>query len=248
MTTTYGTSSGSAAAIGTRIALTLVGAAGLIVGAFMDWTRSIQGTKLDVQAFWTTNFHTTQTFVENVGIRDDRARPRGGGRAGDGHGLAYQARGCDRGGRVRPVRDRGLSLVRSTTSIGVGAWLALAGGIVTLFAGFFGPASRHHRSDEHRRRGRVTPQPCIGPCARRARRPRHPGIHCPPCRGRCASVSNSPRSNATCAGPSTRRWRARPRRWGSTRSGSATICSTATTDDPSAGRGKRGRCSRGSRR
>ncbi len=48
MTTTYGTSRSSAAAIGTRIALTLVGAAGLIVGAFMGRTRSIPGTKLDV--------------------------------------------------------------------------------------------------------------------------------------------------------------------------------------------------------
>ncbi len=69
MTTTYGTSSSSATAIGARIALTLVGAAGLIVGAFMDWTRSIQGTKLDVQAFWTTNFQSTETFVRSAGSR-----------------------------------------------------------------------------------------------------------------------------------------------------------------------------------
>ena len=38
MTTTYGTTTGSAAGVGARVALTLLGAAGLIVGAFMEWT------------------------------------------------------------------------------------------------------------------------------------------------------------------------------------------------------------------
>ena len=68
MTTTYGTTTGSAAGVGARVALTLLGAAGLIVGAFMEWTASIDGTKLAMKALWTTNFHTTETFLATVGF------------------------------------------------------------------------------------------------------------------------------------------------------------------------------------
>ena len=68
MTTTYGTTTGSAAGVGARVALTLLGAAGLIVGAFMEWIASIDGTKLAMKALWTTNFHTTETFVATVGF------------------------------------------------------------------------------------------------------------------------------------------------------------------------------------
>ena len=56
---------------------------------------------------------------------------------------------------------------------------------------------------------------------RRARRPRGSEAQ-----AECGSASNFPRSSARCAGPSTWRWPGRPRRSGSTRSGSATTCST----------------------
>ena len=55
----------------------------------------------------------------------------------------------------------------------------------------------------------------------------------------CASAFSSLRSSATCAGRSTSRWRGRPRRSGSTRSGSATTCSTTIR---SVRRGRRTRC------
>ena len=58
---------------------------------------------------------------------------------------------------------------------------------------------------------------------------------------RCASASSSPRSSARCAGRSSARSRGRPRRSGSTRSGSATTCSTEATAGRSAGRGTCGR-------
>ena len=111
MTTTYGTTTGSAAGVGARVALTLLGAAGLIVGAFMEWTASIDGTKLAMKALWTTNFHTTETFVATVGFASIVVGSRGGRRAGDRHRMADQARRCGRRGRVHPVRDRGLPLV-----------------------------------------------------------------------------------------------------------------------------------------
>ena len=56
------------------------------------------------------------------------------------------------------------------------------------------------------------------------------------------SASSSPRWSATSAGRSTWRWRGPRRRAASTRSGSATTCSTRPrTAGPSAGRGRRGR-------
>jgi hypothetical protein len=138
MTTTYGTSSSSATAIGARIALTLVGAAGLIVGAFMDWTRSIQGTKLDVQAFWTTNFQSTETFVRSAGF----AMIVVGLVAVVG--LAMATGWLTRlAGAVAVIGFVlfAIEVYRSSADdmIEVGAWLVLAGGIVTLIAGFVGP-------------------------------------------------------------------------------------------------------------
>ena len=138
MTTTYGTSSSSAAAIGTRIVLTLVGAAGLIVGAFMDWTRSIPGTKLDVQAFWTTDFRSTETFVRTAGF----AMIVVGLVAviGLAMGTGWLTRLAGAVAVVGFVLFA-IEVYRSSADdmIETGAWLVLAGGIVTLIAGFVGP-------------------------------------------------------------------------------------------------------------
>ncbi len=138
MTTTYGTSSNSATAIGARIVLTLVGAAGLIVGAFMDWTRSFQGTKLDVQAFWTTNFQSTETFVRTAGF----AMIVVGLVAVVG--LAMATGWLTRlAGAVAVIGFVlfAIEVYRSSANdmIEVGAWLVRAGGVVTLLAGFVGP-------------------------------------------------------------------------------------------------------------
>ena len=64
----------------------------------------------------------------------------------------------------------------------------------------------------------------------------------------CASASSCPRSSARCAGRSFARSRWPPSAAASTRSGSATTCSTAATAAPSAGRGTCGRRSRPWRR
>jgi hypothetical protein len=138
MTTTYGTTSGTATGIGARIALTLLGAAGLIIGAFLDWTPSIQGTKLDMRAFWTTNFRSTGTFVATAGF----AMIVVGLVAVVG--LAMETGWLTRlAGAVAVVGFVlfAIEVYRSTADemLEVGAWIALAGGVVCLVAGFFGP-------------------------------------------------------------------------------------------------------------
>ena len=138
MTTTYGTSTGSAAGVGARVVLTLLGAAGLIVGAFMEWTRSIDGTKLDMRALWTTSFKTTETFVATVGFAMIVVGLVAIVGLATGTGWLTRLAGAV---AVIGFILFAIEIYRSSADemIGVGAWIALAGGIVTLIAGFFGP-------------------------------------------------------------------------------------------------------------
>lgn len=138
MTTTYGTSTPSAAGVGARVALTLLGAAGLIVGAFMEWTGSIDGTKLAMKALWTTNFHTTDTFVATVGFASIVIGLVAIVGLATGTGWLTRLAGAV---AVVGFILFAIEVYRSSAddTIGVGAWIALAGGIVTLIAGFFGP-------------------------------------------------------------------------------------------------------------
>jgi hypothetical protein len=137
MTTTYSTSTGSAASVA-RVALTLLGAAGLIVGAFMEWTRSIDGTKLDLRALWTTNFQTTDTFVATVGFAMIVVGLVAIVGLAIGSGWLTRLAGAV---AVVGFVLFAIEVYRSSADdmIGVGAWIALAGGIVTLIAGFLGP-------------------------------------------------------------------------------------------------------------
>lgn len=51
-----------------RVLLTLVGAAGLIVGAFMDWIRGIPGTQLSLSALYKTPFVSDTHLPVTVGF------------------------------------------------------------------------------------------------------------------------------------------------------------------------------------
>src|SRR5262249_30705913 len=51
-----------------RIVLTLLGAAGMIVGAFLRWIHHITGVQLDMRALWRTEFLSTSTFFRTVGF------------------------------------------------------------------------------------------------------------------------------------------------------------------------------------
>jgi hypothetical protein len=51
-----------------RILFTLIGAAGLIVGAFMEWIRDIDGTRLGLEALFERPFQPEAGLVGTVGF------------------------------------------------------------------------------------------------------------------------------------------------------------------------------------
>lgn len=53
--------------IASRLLLTTLGAAGLIGGAFLQWTRDIQGTDLDWHAAYQPTIATTSDSVRSIG-------------------------------------------------------------------------------------------------------------------------------------------------------------------------------------
>src|SRR5205823_9210783 len=57
----------SFAGFGARFVLTVLGAGGLIVGAFMNWTASLAGTDLSIKASWRTTFERSDRFIMTVG-------------------------------------------------------------------------------------------------------------------------------------------------------------------------------------
>ena len=123
--------------LGVRVVLTLVGAAGLIVGAFLTWIDGIRGTDLSIDALWRTTFHSTGQFVQTIGFASIVV-----GLVAI-VGLAFASGWLTRlAGAVGIVgfvlfaiqvfRDSG------SHTWGAGGWLALAGSIVVLIGGFLG--------------------------------------------------------------------------------------------------------------
>jgi hypothetical protein len=121
-----------------RIILTLLGAAGMIVGAFLNWFQGTTGVDLDIRAFWETTFDQTSTFVETVGfvmiVLGLLAIV----------GLAPRSGWLTRFAGALAIAGIGLFLIQiyradqTVTDVQVGASLALFGGIVALIGGFFG--------------------------------------------------------------------------------------------------------------
>jgi hypothetical protein len=127
------------AGMSVRVLLTLVGAAGLIVGAFMDWIGGTSGVDLDVRSLWESGFdQESETFLATIGfvaivlglLTILGLAPRSGWltRVAGALGivlfvlLAIQVYRAD-----LTVQD-----------IEAGAWIALGGGVVALIGGFFG--------------------------------------------------------------------------------------------------------------
>jgi len=50
-----------------RILLTALGAAGLIVGAFLDWTRNAEGTHVSWRAVYQDSFGGTDNIAQSIG-------------------------------------------------------------------------------------------------------------------------------------------------------------------------------------
>lgn len=53
--------------ITSRVLLTALGAAGLIVGAFLNWTRDTQGTHVSWRSVYTDAFGSTDSIVKSIG-------------------------------------------------------------------------------------------------------------------------------------------------------------------------------------
>jgi peptidoglycan/LPS O-acetylase OafA/YrhL len=50
-----------------RILLTALGAAGLIVGAFLNWTRDLEGTHVSWRAVYQDTFGSTDNIAQSIG-------------------------------------------------------------------------------------------------------------------------------------------------------------------------------------
>jgi hypothetical protein len=128
------------ASLGVRVVLTLVGAAGLVISAFMNWIKDVNGVDLSVRTLWQDNAvqAKTSTFVETIGF------------AVIVLGLIAIIGLTTRFGWLTrlagAVAIAGFVLFAihvyranlTVSDIQVGAWVALAGGIVAVVAGFFG--------------------------------------------------------------------------------------------------------------
>jgi hypothetical protein len=125
-----------------RFALTLLGAAGLVIGGLLVWVRpaSRVGTEIPVRFLWSTTGADTTAFVQTVGfvavVLGLLAIV----------GLAFRSGWLTRMAGVLGIVEFvlfAITISRADGSsfpdaVGVGAWLALAGGIVALAGGLLG--------------------------------------------------------------------------------------------------------------
>jgi hypothetical protein len=124
-----------------RIVLTLVGAGMMVVGAFMAWVRSVLGSNLSWKAFYSTDLVHAHSFVESVGfvfivlallgIVGLAAWTGGLGRLAGALGIAGFVLFA-----IQVFRASGQNIEGLDTRIEIGAWLALAGSVIVLIAGF----------------------------------------------------------------------------------------------------------------
>jgi hypothetical protein len=135
-TTSYGTSHRTAG-VGARVFLTLLGTAGIVIGAFLRWTAGIDGTKLDIRALWTTTLRSTGVFVQTAGFAMIALGLVAVIGAALGSGWLTRLAGAV---AIVGLILFGIEVYRSPAHEGLqlGAWIVFAGAVVTLVAGFFG--------------------------------------------------------------------------------------------------------------
>ena len=128
---------GSPTGIGLRVILTLLGALGLIVSAFLPWLDGVGGLELPLRALIETTFTETSSTFTTVGF------------AAIVLGLlAVVGLAARFGGLTRAAGALGIVMVilfaiqvyRETGSVEMreGAWVALGGAIVAVIGGFMG--------------------------------------------------------------------------------------------------------------
>jgi cellobiose-specific phosphotransferase system component IIC len=122
-----------------RIVLTLAGAAGLVISAFMDWAQGNAASDIGVRSLWSTNFNhpgndwltTIAAILVALGL------------------LAILGMAPRTGWLTSLAGALGIALFvmflvqlyradLSVNDLDPGAWVGLAGGIVALIGGFFG--------------------------------------------------------------------------------------------------------------
>jgi hypothetical protein len=128
----------SPARIVLRLALVAIGAAGLLVGAFLEWVNGINGIDLSNRVFFRADITTTTRFVESSGF----VAMAVGLVAVLGLALVsgWIIRLAGIAGMIAFVLSL-ISLARVQEpslpqGIGVGLWMLLAGSIVIVLAGF----------------------------------------------------------------------------------------------------------------
>jgi hypothetical protein len=119
-----------------RILLTVLGAAGLIVGAFMNWTRDLQGTHVSWRAVYQDTFGSTDNIVQSIGgisILVGLVALLG---LADGSGWLVRLAGAV--GLVGTVLFI-IQVQRSSDhSMQIGMWFALVGSILCIASGLSG--------------------------------------------------------------------------------------------------------------
>lgn len=142
------------AGVGIRLFLTLLGAAVLIIGAFLRWTSGIAGTRLDIRAFWTATLRPTGVFAQTAGFAIIVLGLVAVIGLAVGSGWLTRLAGAL---AIVGLVLVGIEVYRSAAdeTFQLGAWIVLAGAVLTLIAGFLGspstigvPTSTHTVADD----------------------------------------------------------------------------------------------------
>ena len=123
-----------------RLILTILGATGMIVGAFLAWVRGVAGTNLTLRGLWSTNFSHRGNLILTAGfvmiVLGLVALI----------GMAPKPGWLTRLAGTLAIVEFALLIIQvyrapDTSipgSLGAGLWLGLVGGIAALIGGFFG--------------------------------------------------------------------------------------------------------------